>query len=271
VSYSWSYTFGVVYAALEAFEEHRTEAGEPQSFFFIDQLCLDQHEMSSTAHDQADGKYKKIVQQLQTSIRVPGNVLMLLHPWSQPVVLGRAWCLFEIFTAICEGCQVQMCFAPADAEGFFDALRAGEFDARAVCNALDARQARATVEGDKTMITQRIEEQMTLESYNQKLRGFLIEQYRLTAVRAQRDMHHQQHASDQGGGVRRGSRGGRLTRSYSRGAVAAAPLKGGDDFNEVLKHLRRVHTRLEAMEEKQEQAAQRLASVEAKMDAALTA
>jgi hypothetical protein len=36
-------------------------------------------------------KYKEIVAKLQKSIEAPGKVLMLLHPWNQPIVLSRAW------------------------------------------------------------------------------------------------------------------------------------------------------------------------------------
>ena len=80
-----------------------------------EEFCLDQHQMSETAHDQTDDKYKGIVEQLQRSITAPRQVLMLLHPvraqivdalprslvrftdsnhqYSQPIVLSRAWCL----------------------------------------------------------------------------------------------------------------------------------------------------------------------------------
>ena len=56
-----------------------------------DQLCLDQHEMAETAHNEQDHVYSRIVHQLQSSITVPGSVLMILHPFSQPIVLSRAW------------------------------------------------------------------------------------------------------------------------------------------------------------------------------------
>ena len=49
--------------------------------------------MSDTTHDTKDEKYTEIVAQLQKSIEVPGKVVMILHPWNQPVVLSRAWCL----------------------------------------------------------------------------------------------------------------------------------------------------------------------------------
>ena len=61
-------------------------------------------------------------------------------------------CLFEAFISIISKAQVQMCFAPADEQGFFDALGAGLFDAKALCSTIDAMKATASVAEDKTMI-----------------------------------------------------------------------------------------------------------------------
>ena len=66
-----------------------------------------------------------------------------------------------------------MCFAPSDEQGFFAALSAGSFDARAVCRTVDAMAASATEEDDKVMITEKIEQEVGLESYNAQLRHFL--------------------------------------------------------------------------------------------------
>ena len=82
---------------------------------------------------------------------------MVLHPYAHPIVLSRAWCLFELYVAITSQSQVQMCFSPSDESGFFDALRAGRFDAKAVCGTIDATKATASVAEDKAMITDRIE------------------------------------------------------------------------------------------------------------------
>ena len=92
-------------------------------------------------------------------------------------------CLFEIFTAIVVKARVQMVFAPGDENGFFDALRTGQFDAVAVCSKLDAMRASATVEADKTMITGRIQKEVGMQSYNDRLRQFLEQQYRLVAMK----------------------------------------------------------------------------------------
>ena len=82
-------------------------------------------------------------------------------------------CCYQIFTAIIVNAKVQMLFAPNDESGFFEALRAGQFDAKAVCNLLDATKANATVEADKEMILGKIKQSVGLDSFNEQLRQFL--------------------------------------------------------------------------------------------------
>ena len=81
-----------MFAALQSFEEQQALAGEEPSLFFIDQFCLDQHEMTDLSLPK-DEMQRNVVGKLQKSITVPGRVLMLLHPFDKPVVLSRAWCL----------------------------------------------------------------------------------------------------------------------------------------------------------------------------------
>jgi hypothetical protein len=193
VSYCWKYPVSVVLLALKSFEQKQLQAGAEPSYFFIDQFCLDQHTMSETAHDQDDDKYKQIVATLQKSIEVPGNVLMLLHPWDKPIVLSRAWCLFEIFTAIVTKANVQMLFRP-DQEDLFNTFcrNAARENGIALQNSIaynttcpdridvsrripkvDAMQAAATVAADKTMILNRISQDVGMERYNEQLQQFL--------------------------------------------------------------------------------------------------
>ena len=63
-----------------------------------------------------------------------------------------------------------MCFAPSDERHFFDDLKHGNFDAQAVCSAVDAMAATATVAEDREMITGRIKREVGLKKYNEQLR-----------------------------------------------------------------------------------------------------
>jgi hypothetical protein len=230
LSYTWSYEWGVVLSALRSFEEQTTgsdpgtiRAGDDESssnttlraplskpaaadptpdsisspstakrnYYFIDQFCLDQNVMTSGATLLSkEAMQHEIVAKLKQSIEVPGRVLMLLHPWHTPVVLSRAWCLFEAYTAILSGSVLQMFLAPQDEKEMFGALDRGAFDARAMCEGLDAAQATASFADDRDMILTEIKEHIGLAEYNQQLRQYLREQLSLVAVHGRRGSLH---------------------------------------------------------------------------------
>jgi hypothetical protein len=159
-------------------------------------------------------------------------------------------CLFEVFISIISKAEVQMCFAPADEKGFFAALGSDSFDAKAVCSTIDAMEAMASVEEDKTMIMDRIKEEVGINSYNEQIRQFLEQQYKFVALRSRRrqDRH--------------------------RPKAAGAPMdtraggdSSGDAFAEVLKHLRRLDLRLGGMEKKQEEMAKHQQAATLKQEA----
>jgi hypothetical protein len=183
LSYTWSYHWKLVLSALSLVESQK-EVGSDQSFYFIDQFCLNQHTMTSKGVLSKKEMQAEVKDMLTRSIAGPGRVLMLLHPWREPVVLSRAWCLFEVYTAILAGASVQMCFSKKDEKAFHEALKTRSFDVDKVCNWVDAMQATATEKEDKDMILEEISKNVGLAKYNTKLRRFLAEQFNLVAIQA---------------------------------------------------------------------------------------
>ena len=82
-----------------------------------------------------------------------------------------------------------MCFSPHDEAGFFAALRGGRFDAKMVCSTIDATKATASVAEDKAMITERIQAEIGVDTYNERIRQELENLYKLVAMRAGRHGH----------------------------------------------------------------------------------
>ena len=92
------------------------------------------------------------------------------------------------------GASVEMCFSPDGEEQFFEALRGGKFDAKAVCSTVDAMEATATEQADKEMILAAIRDATGLDQYNEQLRRFLVEQYSLAAMRVELSQSRRQRA-----------------------------------------------------------------------------
>jgi flagellar capping protein FliD len=111
------------------------------------------------------------------------------------------------------------------------------------------------VEEDKTMITERIKEEVGISSYNEQVRQFLEQQYKFVALRSRG-----RQTNNSGG-----ANGHTGLGSSSADHLAGGDSIGGDGLAEVLKHLRRLNLRLGSMEKKQEEVAKEVAKKQEEM------
>ena len=51
-----------------------------------------------------------------------GHTLLVLQPWHAPLPLTRSWCLWEIYSTVDGGAELQIVLSPAQREAFQDAL-----------------------------------------------------------------------------------------------------------------------------------------------------
>ena len=138
---------------------------------------------------------------LKESIRVPAQMICLLHPWQDPVPFRRVWCLFELYIAITLSAKVIMHFPAEDAVGFYSKLRNEEVDVEttpkrntrrlkagvetvALVPTIDAKQAQATVESDRERIFQEITDSIGMDEFNRQLQEYLEGAMRAAAMEA---------------------------------------------------------------------------------------
>ncbi len=56
------------------------------------------------------------------SVAIIGRTLLVLQPWDAPVPLTRSWCLWEIYSTLDGGSELQIVLTPAQHEAFQEAL-----------------------------------------------------------------------------------------------------------------------------------------------------
>ena len=200
LSYSWSYSVVMIVEALQKFEhEHPPSKGQQCNYYFVDQFALNQHEFAK------DCTQKQIedmmLATLKESIRVPAQMICLLHPWQDPVPFRRVWCLFELYIAITLSAKVIMHFPAEDAVGFYSKLRNEEVDVEttpkrntrrlktdvetvALVPTIDAKQAQATMESDRERIFQEITDSIGMDEFNRQLQEYLEGAMRAAAMEA---------------------------------------------------------------------------------------
>ena len=197
LSYSWSYSVAMIVDALRTFErEHPPSKGE-RNYYFVDQFALNQHEFAKDCTQKQ--VEDMMLATLKESIRVPAQMICLLHPWQDPVPFRRMWCLFEMYIAITLGAKISMHFPAEDAEGFYTKLQKDEADveitpkrntrrlntdleAVALVPTIDANQAQATVESDRERIFQEITDSIGIDEFNRQLQEHLEGAMRAAAM-----------------------------------------------------------------------------------------
>ena len=116
LSHAWRFRFADVVAAAEAFAAKKAAAGETEEvFFWFDIFSIDQHKAGNWPVEWWFTTFKE-------AIRMIGQTVMVLAPWNDPIPLGRAWCLWEMFCSIDTGTAFEICLGQRERAAFEAAL-----------------------------------------------------------------------------------------------------------------------------------------------------
>ena len=90
-------------------------------YFWIDGFAIDQHECQYSP-PSIDDNSAAWAQTFEKAIRDMGQVVMVLNPWNDPLVLSRLWCLWELHSAISTGSIFRICMSPKQEVAFRSSL-----------------------------------------------------------------------------------------------------------------------------------------------------
>ena len=88
ISHTWRYDLA---DSIDVMEQH--EKSHPGSVFWFDLVMNNQHGTSTRPFEWWRHTFQHSIEQI-------GTVILVLVPWSSPVPLTRAWCLFEIMCSL---------------------------------------------------------------------------------------------------------------------------------------------------------------------------
>eukprot|EP00037_Helgoeca_nana_P029899 m.363711 g.363711 ORF g.363711 m.363711 type:complete len:747 (+) comp28070_c0_seq12:2867-5107(+) len=101
LSYTWGYKVLSIASALARWAEKSGRKPE-RTYIWICSLCLNQHRIGADVTMSPDA----LANEFGPRVQAIGRILPMLEPWRGPEYLTRAWCLFELYTAIGEGDNV---------------------------------------------------------------------------------------------------------------------------------------------------------------------
>jgi tetratricopeptide (TPR) repeat protein len=109
ISHAWKYKFLDV---LDAIRNHFRDE-DPIIWFDL---------FTNNQHDAPDLDFGWWSTTFQEAIREIGTTVMVLSPWSDPIPLTRAWCLYEIYCAIHTKSTFQVAMSSSENQSFMTAL-----------------------------------------------------------------------------------------------------------------------------------------------------
>ena len=128
LSYAWGYKFAEVLAALETWTTS-TSRDPKRTYFWVCSFCLNQHGTNGLLRgddvDPSDPKAaaSRLAKGFYDRIVGIGRILPMLEPWDNPGYVKRAWCLFELYTAVTKRLKIDIILSASETERFRRAIR----------------------------------------------------------------------------------------------------------------------------------------------------
>ena len=84
---------------------------DTEQFYYLDIFAINQHDVTK------EGELDK----LGETIVECGTLLLASSPWSAPLPLTRAWCLYELHIAATSKIPIEICLSSGDRHAFYEA------------------------------------------------------------------------------------------------------------------------------------------------------
>ncbi|KDO18951.1 hypothetical protein SPRG_14384 [Saprolegnia parasitica CBS 223.65] len=111
VSHAWQYLFLETVDSLERFFADRGLSDDAVIWFCV--FNNNQHLASSYPFEYWSTTFKN-------GLAAIGNVVMIMHPWNDPIVLRRSWCVFEVYVAVTMGARFEIALAQGQEATFLN-------------------------------------------------------------------------------------------------------------------------------------------------------
>jgi len=166
-SHAWRYKFKNVVNALEMFCKNK-DCDPGKTYIWFDLFMNNQHKAPNLT-------YKWWSETFLEAIRSFGKVVLVLQPWTDPIPITRAWCLWEIFCTIDTESEFNVAMCEAEHRDFKERLVTKFEDIRLAISKIDARRADAWNKRDRDKIFEAVENSIGFSMLNEKVIGKMRE------------------------------------------------------------------------------------------------
>jgi len=151
---------------LEPMHDETTEI-----FLWFDIATINEHEPEKVS--------KGFSTTFMEAVGAIGHVLLVMTPWTQPVVLSRSWCLWEVFCTWQQKCKLTICLPQAERSSSFARQLGDPHLLTDTLATIDSSNAKAGAEKDRLKIAKAIEESVGFKALDamifSKVRDWALE------------------------------------------------------------------------------------------------
>ncbi|KAJ3153713.1 Kinesin light chain 3 [Irineochytrium annulatum] len=135
-------------AAVRKFFADRQQ--DPQDvYIWLDLFSNCQHDTASKPFVWWENTFLMAVKRIR-------NVVMVVQPWNDPVVLRRAWCVFEVFACVTTGSDFHVAMSPKEAANFSRGIRQDPGSFYNMLSKISAERSESFLKNDRAMICETI-------------------------------------------------------------------------------------------------------------------
>jgi tetratricopeptide (TPR) repeat protein len=163
ISHAWKYRFADVVNALEY---HFRDS--PDIFIWFDLFSNNQHAAGNLPFDWWATTFKSAIAQF-------GRVVMVLSPWNDPIPFTRAWCLFEIYSAVSTNSQFEVAMSKSDFKLFLQSIKYDQMSFLAMLGTIDLLKCEAFNPDDRDRIFEVVKSEVGFSTLNGMVKGKMRE------------------------------------------------------------------------------------------------
>jgi tetratricopeptide (TPR) repeat protein len=163
ISHAWKYRFVDV---VDALEYHFRD--DPDIFIWFDLFANNQHAAGNLPFEWWATTFKSAIAQF-------GRVVMVLSPWSDPIPFTRAWCLFEVYSAVSTNSRFEVAMSKSDFNLFLESMKSDVDMFFTMLGTIDLLRCEAFNPDDKDRIFEVVKTEVGFSTLNSMVKGKMRE------------------------------------------------------------------------------------------------
>ncbi|KAJ3409846.1 Kinesin light chain 3 [Chytriomyces hyalinus] len=153
ISHAWKYKFLDVVDALQEFFIWERKMDPDSVIIWFDLF-------SNSQHDTATKPFTFWTDVFMGAIKAMKNVVMVLAPWSDPIPLTRAWCIFELYSCLKTESNFHVAMTNQETKSFLAALQYDGYELHRILGRIRCSKAEAGQPSDRDQIFRVVELQV---------------------------------------------------------------------------------------------------------------